>query len=306
MKCFICNSGFSSFFSKIDNISYFSCEECESIFADPNFIQNDYSKNITYNTDYWQTECASSRQRSFGSTLNRVAEVFLYSRHEIKNFIDIGSGPGYLLDALSIIMPKYSDTFHGIELFPPPEKHQSKHKNYKIGSLGSLDIKFDAGCCIEVIEHLPPETLRKLINDMALTSTSGALYYFNSAQPSFVKESDPSYLDPLGRGHICSYSLKALKKIFFDYGFTLIPLPNRDWGFLVEFGEHDDSSLNFETLMTRVWNPEVKNIEKLQNNGFGPFMYTVGVESARCYYESEMSKQRTNWALSLKKQLFGK
>lgn len=305
MKCIICQTSTAVPFRKIDHVDYFECKGCESIFADPVFIVDVYVTRNKYDEYYWNSECASARERSFGSSLNRVAEVFLYARVPINKFIDIGSGPGYLLDAVSVVLPKYSTNFYSIELFPPPINFRSLHKNYKIGSLENIGERFDAGCCIEVIEHLSPDALKNLIEQMALTSNLGALYYFNSAQPSFVRNTDPGYLDPHVRGHICSYSLIALEKIFLSYGFTLIPLPGRDWGFLVEYGQIDDASTNFETLMTRVWNPVPANSEILKVNNFGPFMYTCGVESARCYYEAYISNQRTHWALSLKKQLLG-
>lgn len=186
---------------------------------------------------------------------------------------------------------------------PPPFQFRSKHENYHIGNLGDIAFKFDAGCCIEVIEHLPPNILKTLICEMAATSNKGALYYFNSAQPSFVRDTDPSYLDPHIRGHICSYSVEALEEIFGLFGFTVIPLPGRNWGFLAEFGCFDDSSKNFETLMNRVWNPIPSNLNLLKESVFGPFMYSSGVESARCYYEANQANQRTNWALLLKRKL---
>jgi hypothetical protein len=301
----MCVTGDATQFRSVDGVDYFECKACQSIFADPDFIADYNLKESIYDANYWKTECESARERSYGSSLNRVAELFLYARKPINKFLDIGSGPGYLLDAISVVIPRYSESFYGIELFPPPLEFQTSHKNYKIGSLQSLHEKFDGGCCIEVIEHLSPDVLMRLIDQLAIVSNPGAIYYINSAQPSFVRNVDPGYLDPHVRGHICSYSLVALEKIFSAAGFTVIPLPGRDWAFLVEFGKHDDASKNIETLMARVWNPVISNVNMLKNNGFGPFMYTVGVESARCYYESEIASQRTNWALSLKKQLFG-
>lgn len=305
MNCIVCGVGAVSLFSKVAGVDYFQCARCQSIHADAAFIGEVYSKSNHYEDNYWRVECSAARQRSFGSSLNRVAEVFLYARKPIEKFIDIGTGPGYLLDALSILMPKYSHIFHGVEAFPPPAQFRSHHKNYSVGRLGEVGMKFDAGCCIEVIEHLSPDMLKTLIEEMASTSNPGALYYFNSAQPSFVRDTDPSYLDPYARGHICSYSLAALEEIFSLFGFTVIPLPGRDWAFLAEFGRLDDSAPNCETLMKRVWNPVHSNSNMLKENGFGEFMYSSGVESARCYFEAHTAKERTQWALSLKSQLLG-
>lgn len=227
----------------------------------------------------------------------------MYARKPILKFIDIGAGPGYLLDSLSLLMPKFSNLFYGIELYPPPQEFRTKHANFKIGSLFDISEKFDAGCCIEVIERLAPDVLRKLIQALLNVSNVNSIYYLNSAQPSFVKNIDPGYLDPLNRGHICIYSLIAIKNIFAEFGFTLLPLPGRDWGFLVELGKFDDADTNVETLMSRAWNPHPHNLTMLRDNGFGPFMYSAGIEAARCYYEAYSASQRTEWALSLQKQL---
>lgn len=128
--------------------------------------------------------------------------MFLLARWPIHAFLDIGAG--YLLDALETLLPELSGMFHAVELFPPPMPHRTNHPNYVIGSVGDLNRNFDAGVCIEVIEHLTPATLAKLVRQLAQRSNPDALYLFNSAQPSFVETQDRGYLDPLKRGHVVS------------------------------------------------------------------------------------------------------
>jgi len=225
-------------------------------------------------------------------------EVFLYSEIPIKRFLDIGTGPGYLLDSLSYLMPNYRTIFHGVELFPPPEQFRTAHENYVVGGIKDLRGTFSAGVCIEVIEHLSPDVLRSLISELADVSEVGALYYFNSGQPDFVKNDDPSYLDPIIRGHIVSYSIRALEHIFMEFGFKIIPLPGRSWGFLAEYDLTQEVP-NAEQLMQRIWAAIPENTSILKDNGFGPLMYSIGVESARCYLEHAIANERTKWALSL-------
>ena len=236
-NCPICLSQFNNIkkYECIDNVDYYECDDCESIFAEESDIFNVAIEAFSYNEDYWKNETAAAKDRSFGSSINRCAEVFLYSRIPIKKFLDIGTGPGYLLDALSVLMPNYKSMFYGVELFPPPHRFRTSHENYIVGDLTTLNHKFSGGCCIEVIEHLTPTQLRKLASQLANVSEDGAVFYFNSAQPDFVKNEDPGYLDPLGRGHIVSYSILGLRQIFSEYGFAIIPLPGRAWGFLAEF-----------------------------------------------------------------------
>jgi hypothetical protein len=285
------------FYRCIDGIDYFECSSCGSILADQGNKENSFS----YDDEYWKNEAVAAKERSFGSSVNRCAEVFFYSRIPINKFLDIGSGPGYLLDALSTLMPNFASMFYGVELFPPPEKYQSQHKNYMIGSLADQQQKFDGGVCIEVIEHLTPRQLDILVKSLAEVSEQGAVYYFNSGQPEYVKKEDPGYLDPKGRGHIASYSVQGLKMIFSKYGFSIIPLPGRSWGFLAEFVALKKIP-DADELLGRLWNPHPENASKLKSNGFGELMYAIGLESARCYLESAIATERTIWALSLQSE----
>ncbi len=298
MNCLVCESGKSIFYKTIADVKYFECCVCFSLFADPEFIYELKSKDTHYNDGYWENETIASRERSFGSSMNRVFEVFFYARIPIKRFIDIGTGPGYLLDSLSVILPEHRGLFYGCEVFPPPPLYRTRNENYKICSVSQLNGKFSAGVCIEVIEHLPPDTLKELIRQLAAVAEDQAVFYFNSAQPSFVKNIDPNYLDPHVRGHIVSYSPKALNEIFATHGFTLIPLPGRDWCFLAEF-KSEKKLLDADGLLTRLWTARPENVEVLKNNGFGPLAHAIGLESARCYLEHAISEERTAWAQSL-------
>ena len=302
MKCLICTKGVLEKYSKIDGTDFYECNSCKSLHVDPDFLAGDFLKTKNYGESYWEFECLSSKERSYGSSIARTGEVFLYARKKSNRFIDVGTGPGYLLDSLSTLLPNIKNIFHDVELFPPPKKFRSKHVNYHIGTLNDINLKFDAGTCIEVIEHLAPDQLESLIAQLAKRSNPGALYYFNSAQPSFVKVNDPGYLDPHVRGHIFSYSLDALSPIFTKYGFSLIPMPGRDWGFLVEYAIDINEHFDFHSLMNRVWNALPENVENIKNNLFGNFVYTSAIEASRCYYEAEMSNQRASMVLPLQKK----
>jgi hypothetical protein len=240
-----------------------------------------------YDDDYWHEELTAAKERSYGSSINRVAETLLYARIPVSTFVDIGSGPGYLLDALSTLLPQFSSSIHGVELFPPPAQMRSKHPNYVIGSVGDLSLTISAGVCIEVIEHLYPETLEQLLQQLAARCEPQALIYFNSAQPRFVDDEDPGYLDPFHRGHVISYSLEGLRPIFRRYGFSVFRLPGRTWGFLAEYQSRETTEPDAEALLTRVWTADPSNLQMLQSNSFGPMLRTAGIEAARCYLETE-------------------
>ncbi len=304
MSCPVCSSNSLTAYRVVSDVQYFECRKCGSLSADPQFLADvEAGKLGNYTDGYWEEELKAARERSFGASLNRVAETFLYSRIPITRYVDIGSGPGYLLDALSVVMPSSKSMFHAVELFPPAEQFRTTHPNYIVGSLDSVPFEFEAGSCIEVIEHLTPSILRKLLQQLASRSVPGAIYYFNSSQPEHVKQYDPGYLDPYARGHIVSYSLKGLAPIFSEFGFTIHPLHGRTWAFLAEFSRTKECTA--DELLTRIWTAVPQNIERLKDPQFGPLMYTLGVESARCYLEHAIASQRTNWALSLVNKLAG-
>lgn len=305
IKCEICDQASSGTkkYRDIAGVPFHECLGCGSLFADFKFLESSVStEKVTYDDAYWRMETSAARARSFGSSLSRCAEVFFYSRIPVDIFLDIGTGPGFFLDAVSKLMPQWQAMFYGVELFPPPAQYQTKHQNYVIGDLTSLPKKVSAGMCIEVIEHLHPNQLSEMLAKLALMSEPNATFLFNSGQPDYVKKEDPGYLDPLVRGHIVSYSTAGVQSIFAKHGFTVIPLPGRAWAFLAQYTANAEIP-NAEQLLTRVWQILPENAEKLKVNGFGELMYSIGQESARCYIEAALVIERTKWALSMRSQL---
>jgi SAM-dependent methyltransferase len=301
--CPICRAP-AAFLREVDDVSFYRCSDCGSLFADLAFLDAvDNGTAANYGDAYWAEEVASARHRSYGGSIVRVAETLRLSRIPVRRFLDIGSGPGFLLDALATLLPGSADMFHGIELLPPPLADRSTHPNYRIGSVGDLDGTFDAGICIEVIEHLTPKILSVLVRQLASRSAPGALYFFNSAQPSFVERTDPGYLDPKRRGHIVSWSIAGARHIFAPAGFNVIPLPGRDWAFLAEFGPPRE--LTADDLLSWLWRPVPENLAIMRHDPFGPLFETMGLESTRCYLESALAEGRGQGALALQRQIRG-
>ncbi|KPD15435.1 hypothetical protein ADM96_32685 [Burkholderia sp. ST111] len=301
VRCAVCSSHTVDDYKRIDEVAFYRCRACDSLFADPAFLRAVENGNVSnYRDEYWETELRAARERSYGSSLQRLAETFFYSKVPIRRFVDIGSGPGYLLDATAAELPDAVDMFYGVELFPPEPAFQSEHPNYKLCSLKDVGQKFEAGVCIEVIEHLTPTMLDALAKQMAQTSNPQAIYLINSGQPEYVMSEDPSYLDPHGRGHIMSYSLEGAKRIFEPHGFTVIPLPGRHWAFLVEYqSQFKAKKAAIEQLEARIWSPIPENVATLKNGSRGSLMYHVGLDSARCYLEHATVAERTEWVRSL-------
>jgi len=278
--CPVCEFPSSAPFRVVDDVEYFECLDCGSIVAAPDVLKAVEEGRFPRNYDerYWANEDRSAWQRSHGASLARVAEVFLYARRPIRRFLDIGSGPGYLLDALSTYLPGSKNLFWGVELFPP-ERHTA-HPNFRHCGVGDLEGRFDAGLCMEVVEHMTPGQVRRLAQDLAKVSEPDAIYLINTGMPPYVKSSDPKYLDPYRRGHVVSYSLKGLQALFVPAGFVVRPLRGKDWACVVEYRP---TVTGQDLVDERIWTPEPSNVRALKDPTMGEVLYVLGLDAARAY-----------------------
>lgn len=294
--CPVCINGVSAFFETIDGFDYLRCLQCGSLHIASNVIAEIDAGRSTrlYDEAYWQEELIAARERAAGVALVRAGEAILYTRRTIKRFLDIGTGPGYLLDELARHFPERSDMFYGVELFPPAE--HSHHPNYRVGEVGELDVMFDAGTCIEVIEHLTPRMLERLVSSLSKVSNPGSTWFFNTGMPDYVINEDRGYLDPLHRGHIISYSLTGLACIFKKHGFTVQAVPGKSYAFLAEYLP-PDAAVDFAQ---RIYHPVAENRALLECSGL---IFQAAFESARSSYYQAESLARAKWALELQREL---
>ena len=278
--CPICRSPKSSPFKIVEGLTYFECAGCESIFVEPDILRAIEEGHFVrpYDEAYWASEDRAAWWRSYGPSLARVAEVFLCARRPIRRFLDVGCGPGYLLDALATYLPASKDLFWGVELFPP-ERH-SAHPHYVRGGVADLEGVFDAGICMEVVEHMTPTQVRSLAKDLAAVSAPDSLYIINTGMPAFVKTTAPDYLDPYQRGHIVSYSVKGLEALFAPEGFATHKLAGKDWACLIEFRP---TQTERKSVANRIWNPEPSNARALHDPQMGELLYVLGLDTARAY-----------------------
>lgn len=280
--CLLCSTS-SPHLRDVDGVAYYECAGCDFIFADPELI-NRIDQGLAsreYDDDYWRAELASARQRSFGSSLARVAEALLYCTVPVHRFIDIGTGPGYLLDAVSRHLPARADVFYGVEKYPPLPEYRTQNANYICADLMDVGMKFECGVCVEVLEHLTPSMARGLASAMAMVSVPGSLYLFNTGLTDYVRQEDPGYLDPFKRGHITCWSVSAARRIFEPEGFVVRALAGKSWAFVVEVpGAAERMEI---PLGDRIWSAEPGNVEIMSDPTMGDVMYILGRESARAY-----------------------
>lgn len=280
-NCPCCASSFTTFLVKVSDYDYYNCSSCDSIFIDTVYLTKiDNGFNIVkYEEGYWQMELESARDRAYGACLARMAEAVYYCKRPINKFLDIGTGPGYFLDAVEKLLPDNADHFYGVELFPPKEEFRSKSKNYIIGDLGDLTYKYDCGICVEVVEHLTPTMFDGILQKLAKVSNPDALYIFNTGLPEYVKNEDMGYLDPTKRGHLVSYSLKAVALMAKKYGFVVHPIPGKTWAYVLEFTTKETK----EYIIDRIWHASQHNLNLLCDSKMGNVLKVLGLDTSRAY-----------------------
>lgn len=140
---------------------------------------------------------------------------------------------------------------------------------------------FQAGICVEVIEHLTPKQLVDMFSDVSSVTSDDAAYLINSGEPDFVKYENPGYLDPFFDGHIVSYSVRGLQELLGPIGFKVSPIRGKTWACLAEY--HPANPDNNEDVTDRIWSALPENLSVLTDSRMGSVLRILGLESARAY-----------------------
>jgi hypothetical protein len=296
VDCPVCRAGHGAPYTTIDGYAYYACVACESLFVDPDVLaaMDEGRADVgEYADEYWEQERDAAIERSEGIGPCVAGEAILYCRRPVERFLDIGAGAGYLVRKLQQLLDVDGAIFHGVEKFPPD--YAERLPNLHHGDIATLQGKYDAGVCIEVVEHLTPTMLDGLVAGLARVSQPGSFWIFNTGMPAYVRNEDPGYLDPKRRGHVVSYSVAGLTALFAAHGFRIGALPGKSFAFYAEFQVDDDIAFD-----TRFYHPVEANRRLLQRNGL---LACAAFESARSYYFQQESQERTRWALSLDRLL---
>lgn len=296
VACPVCADGTSVLYTVVDLYPYYECRACGSIHVAPEILAGMDAGTASvgeYGDAYWESEVRSARQRASGLSLCRAGEAILYCRRPVRRFLDVGAGPGFLLQELQGLLDADAAIFHGVEKFPPA--YAVDCPNFHRGDVAEAPGPFDAGVCIEVVEHLTPAMLDRLVAGLARVSQPGSLWLFNTGMPDYVRNEDPAYLDPTHRGHVVSWSLAGLRPYFERHGFALRELPGRSFGFFVEYQPVEAPEFEQRYCM-----PIPQNRELLLRHGL---LYHAAFETARSYFYYAGYLERTKWALNLDAEL---
>lgn len=284
-QCPLCqNRNALPLIKSIKEFSYHHCLDCDFIFIDEEILSRiDGGEHLfKYHDEYWKEELESAKERAWGSAIARMSECFHYCRIPISKFIDIGTGPGYFLDAVDHFLPDSSKLFYGWEIYPPLKKFQTKHENYHTCDLANINLNFQAGLCMEVIEHITPNQVYNLLRDLKDKIDDGAFFIFNTGLVEYVLKEDLDYLDPIKRGHICVWSVKALNILLNDLGYFCHPIGKKTWAVGIEYKAKKEANSD-ENIVNRIWSILPENRKILEDKNSGTVIKILGLESARAY-----------------------
>jgi hypothetical protein len=122
--------------------------------------------------------------------------------------------------------------------------------------------------------------VENLFDDLSRVSKEDSSWIINTGLNTYVSGEDLTYLDPFRRGHVISWSLKALQILAGKSGWSIVEIPGKTWCFLIE---KQVNPKRFPPLDERIWNPEEENLVSLRGSTVGDLLVILGRESARAY-----------------------
>ncbi len=216
ITCDICG-GNTSFYSSVNEYTYYMCEACNTVFLFP--LPNETELNRYYDSSFVYSSGAANMLELRSKARKIVRKMIEYNPSGYQ-FLDIGSGYGYLLSALA----PYDITAVGIE----PSFHLWRQsQNTGMDAIHSsfenwnTELRFDFISLVHVIEHVA-EPQRFLEKAVSLLKPGGILYIETPNIDSFqfrAEKKTYTYLTP--PDHVRLFSLKSLSFILPD---ELVPL----------------------------------------------------------------------------------
>lgn len=253
--CPVC-AELSFFYKTVQGFAFFECSQCSVIHIDVDCLDkiDAGAPIILYQNDYWKQEYSAARQR-LPMSVTRLVEAIYLSQIPVQRVIDIGTGQGLILEEMERFLPVNSRAIFGIEKFPPDIRTRSP--GYRIGSLQDIASEglYDAGLCMEVIEHLTPLMVRHLLTELSQLASEGGCFLFNTGLAESVKTRNPDYINPGVLGHIMFWTVEAMNVLGAPLGFTAQRFMDRDWCFILE-----KTTIALKPITERVYTPLKENL----------------------------------------------
>jgi ubiquinone/menaquinone biosynthesis C-methylase UbiE len=213
------------------------CSNCGVVFADD--CEKDRSQ--LYGAEYaaWgggdakkKEEIAKSKKKAFARQLEQVLK---YSHSKGKKLLDIGTGPGYLLECAEELG---FDCF-GTEISNESAKDAEKKFPGKIhpGNLDGAqypDNFFDVVTMTDVLEHLP-DPCKIMAEAERILKPGGYLLIISPNHKSLTRKLLGRHWFQYKYEHVFYFNKKSLKRLLKDHAFSLLEFKNNKKDFLISY-----------------------------------------------------------------------
>ncbi len=220
-SCALCRSD-ARISEIIDGYPYYLCDACRFLFMP------DYLSKVDYGEAYWKNEYEEAVRRENEDCFMRALELIYLSKIPVRKMLDFGCGLGITVNRLR---SQFGMDAIGIDKYGKfePGPYLLKEDILTTNKLKKED--FDAIMSVEVVEHLPQQTILPIFESLKALLKPGGLLLINTGTLEFTEESpeNKGYIDPAVRGHISVFSGRTFKKIADMLGLIHIPLWSRTW-----------------------------------------------------------------------------
>ena len=260
MRCAVCKANAAQRYRNVDGVGYLRCGACGSLFADPDFLAAEQLSSMPTTTGGMSCmrrgSAASARRCCAWRRRSRIV-VCRSARSSISAPAPVGCSMHlrHCCQRRSIGSMRSSSIRR-------PRRTAPAIRTTSSARWTACDRTFDAGVCIEVIEHLTPTTLRSLVAQLAAVSRPGSLYLFNSGQPDFVEREDPGLSrSARPRPHRLVFAALVPRASSGRPGSMSSRCPAAPGLFLPSSGRC--SLVDADALIARLWHPVPENVSML-------------------------------------------
>ena len=219
-QCPLCGTDSSSNHIAFDELPVVRCSSCGFLYSGRLMCEKDLS-------DYYSQGFGSERHRQ-GQLVNAKINAWAVGRllpvEQIRSFLDVGTGYGYLLREMQL---RYDIQGKGVELSEQESRYGKDELGLDItnGSLSEPGLaarSFDLVACFEVIEHIPnPVAFMKAL--IGYVKPGGYLVVMtDNFECQVARDLGPSFPKWIPHSHISHFGPKTLESLFDDQGIRIV------------------------------------------------------------------------------------
>ncbi len=215
--CIVCSTKVDKKIAELDHYSILKCPECSLRFLDPMPSAECLTEFYSSHENFSHYAKVADRKLRSGSA--KIKRLMKYNRG--RTFIDIGCSTGANVEAAR----RLGFDATGIDLCQESINFAQKNfpaAKFKLGTVESLDEKFDFVFCTEVLEHVTKP--HEFIESIAQIMNSGAILYMTTPDAGHfrVPRDFARWKHVHAPDHLAYYQLPTIKRLLEGHGIKLI------------------------------------------------------------------------------------